>query len=225
MKERNSVSHQIGSSTSLVSWGHRWSHLHTVDSDCPHVQVCLPRPFEGLRWVGVHAKESVLFLMRNIAEYHYYPIKSIISHQSKREVHLRTSRIFDALAWCLNLHSQCAYHMALAVSMAPIFVIWLMTVMFARLTTWAKHLLQTCDLFLTFVTLSLFLCLSSVYFLFTLSLSLFIHALERSRLHPFHIFIIISHVTYLLSHAYDISHVNRYHMPTFYHMLLYLLRL
>ena len=125
----------------------------------------------------------------------------------------------------LSARSGSYSHMALAVSTAPIFVIWLMTVMFARLTTWAKHLLQTCDLFLTFVTLSLFLCLSSVYFLFTLSLSLFIHALERSRLHPFHIFIIISHVTYLLSHAYDISHVNRYHMPIFYHMLLYLLRL
>ena len=76
-----------------------------------------------------------------------------------------------------------------------------------------------------FVTLSLFLCLSSVYFLFTLSLPLFIRTLERSGLHPFHMFIIISHVTDLLSHAYDISHVNRYHMPTFYHMLLYLLKL
>ena len=86
-------------------------------------------------------------------------------------------------------------------------------------------MLQTCDLSLLFVTLSLFLCLSSVYFLFTLSLSLFIHALERSGLQPFHMFIIISHVTYLLSHAYDVSHDNRYHMPTFYHMLLYLLRL
>ena len=88
-----------------------------------------------------------------------------------------------------------------------------------------RILLQTCDFCYFFVTLSLFLCLSSVYFLFTLSLPLFIYALERSGLHPFHMFIIISHVTYLLSHAYDISHVNRYHMPTFYHMLLYLLRL
>ena len=43
--------------------------------------------------------------------------------------------------------------------------------------------------------------------------------------YAFHMSIIFSHVTYLLSHAYDISHVNRYHMPTFYHMLLYLLRL
>ena len=43
--------------------------------------------------------------------------------------------------------------------------------------------------------------------------------------YAFHMSIIFSHVTYLLSHAYDISHVNHYHMPTFYHMLLYLLRL
>ena len=106
LKERNSVSHQIGSSTSLVSWGHQWSHLHTVDSDCPHVQVCLPRLFEGLWWVGVHAKESVLFLMRNIAEYRYYPIKSIISHQSKREVHLWTSRIFFASKTLLQSNSD-----------------------------------------------------------------------------------------------------------------------
>ena len=42
----------------------------------------------------------------------------------------------------LSARSGLYSHMALAVSMAPIFMIWLMTVMFARLTTWAKHLLE-----------------------------------------------------------------------------------
>ena len=78
-----------------------------------------------------------------------------------------------------------------------------------------------------------FFCLRSIWryicwsicWCICLTLLLFIRALERSGLRPFHMSIIISHVTYLLSHAYNISHVNRYHMPTFYHMLLYLLRL
>ena len=69
---------------------------------------------------------------------------------------------------------------------------------------------------------------SSVYPLFTFSLlSLYLCLFTLSSPPDFILFTCLlsfSHVTYLLSYAYDISHVNRYHMPIFYHMLFYLLR-
>ena len=90
--------------------------------------------------------------------------------------------------------------------------------------------LQTYDLFFChglFVFLFI-LRLPSLCFLFTfvyLRSWAFWTLSSHMFLILYHMSIIFSHATYLLSHVYDISHVNHYHMPIFYHMLLYLLRL